>query len=80
MESRLNPESENILLVESGILGFGIRTTVQGIQNPTDDWNPESKFHWQRLESSIWNPESKSALRLVKLPSLKVICWKLTKI
>ena len=62
MESRLNPESENILLVESGILGFGIRTTVQGIQNPTDDWNPESKFHWQRLESSIWNPESKTVL------------------
>ena len=21
-------------------------------------WNPESKFHWQILESSIWNPES----------------------
>ena len=45
MESRLNPESENILLVESGILGFGIRTTVQGIRNANDDWNPESKFH-----------------------------------
>ena len=21
-------------------------------------WNPESKFHWQRLESSAWIPES----------------------
>ena len=75
MESRLSPESENILHVESGILGFGIlgfgiRTTVQGIRNPNDDWNPESKFHWQRLESSIcwnpestvWNPESKTVL------------------
>ena len=30
----------------------------QGIQNPTDDWNPESKFHRQKLESSTWNPES----------------------
>ena len=45
------PESGKFLLVESGILGFGIR-------NPTNDWNPESKFYWQRLESSTWNPES----------------------
>ena len=58
MESRLNLEFENILLVELKILGFGIRTTAQGIRNPTNDWNPESKFRWQRLESSIWNPES----------------------
>ena len=32
-------------LVESGILGFGILKTAQGIRNPTKDWNPESKFH-----------------------------------
>ena len=31
--------------VESRILGFGIRKTAQGIWNPTNDWNPESKFH-----------------------------------
>ena len=31
---------------------FGIQNTAQGIRNPTIDWNPESKFHWQRLESS----------------------------
>ena len=48
----------NFLLVESEILGFGIRNTAQGIRNPTNDWNPESKFHWQKLESSTWNPES----------------------
>ena len=41
-----------------GIPGFGIRNTALGIRNPTNDWNPESKFHWQRLESSTWNPES----------------------
>ena len=51
-------EPGKFLLVESGILGFGIRNTAQGIRNPTNDWNPESKFHWQRLESSTWNPES----------------------
>ena len=37
-----------ILLVESEIL-FGIRNTVQGIRNPTNDWNPESQFHWRRI-------------------------------
>ena len=30
----------------------------QRIWNPTSDWNPESKFHSERLESSTWNPES----------------------
>ena len=45
MESRLNPEFENILVVELKILGFGIRTTTQGIRNSTNDWNLESNFH-----------------------------------
>ena len=31
--------------VESEILGFGILNTAQGIRNPTNDWNPESKFY-----------------------------------
>ena len=38
-------ESRNFLPVKSGILGFGIGNTPQGIRNPTNDWNPESKFH-----------------------------------
>ena len=46
------------LLIKFEILGFGIRNTAQGIRNPTDNWNPESKFYWQILESSTWNPES----------------------
>ncbi|CAH3120144.1 unnamed protein product [Porites lobata] len=33
----------------------GIRKTVQGVRNPSNDWNPESKFHYQRLEYSTWN-------------------------
>ena len=33
------------LLVESGILGFGIQNTAQGIRNPSKDLNPESKCH-----------------------------------
>ena len=28
------------LLLESGILGFGIRNAAQGIRNSTNDWNP----------------------------------------
>ena len=38
--------------MESGILGFGVRNTGQGIRNPANDWNPESKFHKQILESN----------------------------
>ena len=26
-------------------LGFGIRSTAQGIRNPTNDWKPESRLH-----------------------------------
>jgi len=56
------PESGKFLLAESGILGFGFR-------NPTNDWNPESKFHRKILqkkkknpESTVWIPESKTVL------------------
>ena len=38
-------EYEKVLLLESGILGFGIRNTAQAIRKPTYDWNPESKLH-----------------------------------
>ena len=39
------PESGKFWLVESGILGFAIQNTAQGIWKPTEEWNPESKFH-----------------------------------
>ena len=48
-----NPDFERILLVEFEILGFRIRNTAQGIRNPTKDWNPESKFHWQRIRVTV---------------------------
>ena len=52
-------EFGKFLLVESGFLGHGVRNIAQGIRNPFNDWtNPQSKFHWQRLESSSWNQES----------------------
>ena len=76
------PESRNLLLLESWIRGnfaYGIRNS--GLWNPeyssrfrnhTNDWNPESKFHWQRLESSnctpdstAWNPESQTVLDIL---------------
>ena len=48
----------NVLLVESGVQGnfvCGVRKTVQGVRNPSNDWNPKCKFHYQRLEYSTWN-------------------------
>ena len=47
-----NPESGKILPMESAILGFRIRNTSQGVRNPSNDWNPESK-----LTDKCWNPE-----------------------
>ena len=40
---------------KSGFQNPSSRNTAQGIQNPTNDWNPESKFHLQRLESRTWD-------------------------
>ena len=36
-----------------------MRNSAKGIRNPTNDWNPESRFHWQRIhnpERGIQNP------------------------
>ena len=54
-------ESRKCLLVESGILGFGIRNRAHGNRIPfsaardpdSSTWNPES---------TAWNPESKTVL------------------
>ena len=56
----------NILLVESGILSFGMRNIAEGIQNSTNDWNsgvqnPSStkKNGINYLESGIQGVESR---------------------
>ena len=50
-----NPE---MFSCKSGILAFcRVWNTAQGIRNPTNDWNQESKFHWQ--ESGIQSLESR---------------------
>ena len=42
-----------ILLVESRISwALESGTLLREIRNPSKDWNPESKFHWQEVESS----------------------------
>ena len=41
-----NPESRKKIPEESRILGFGIR-------NPTNDWNAESKSHWQKIRNPV---------------------------
>ena len=43
-----NPQSGKLFLLEHKILGFGFRNTALGTRNPTNEWNPESNFHWQR--------------------------------
>ena len=57
-----NPEARKKEFVKSGILGFGIRNTAQGIRNPSNDCNPESKFHWnpgpKNPKSTACNPQS----------------------
>ena len=65
-----NLEAQKILLLESRILGFGIRNTAQRIRNPSNDWNPESNFYWKRLErdTGIRNP-----LRGIQNPKLSWI-------
>ena len=40
---------KKIQIVKSWVLNW-----AQGIRNTLDDWNPESKFHWQGRQ----NPES----------------------
>ena len=50
---RVNPDSgmrENFVL-ESGIFGFNIHNTAQGIRNLTNDWNPQSSS-----TEKYWNP------------------------
>ena len=66
------------LVVKSGVMGFGIWKITQGFRNPTINCNPESKFHWQRLESSTWNPESRRGVqnpRLSWIPLLGAISY-----
>ena len=48
-----NPEAGKILHVESWILGLESGIQLKDCRSPTKDWNPESKFQWQRPESGI---------------------------
>ena len=75
------PESSKFLLVEfgirkklavkSGILGFGIRNRAQGIRNPTNEWNPESTFHWQRVLNQM--PRIRNPWREIQNPRMSWI-------
>ena len=58
------PKSRHFF-VKSGLLSFGIQNSTQGIRNPANDWNPESKFHWQGIrnpETTAWSQVPKTAL------------------
>ena len=52
-------EYNKFLPVESRVMGFGIHDSALGVQKPANNWNPESKFHWQGIQNpvvGIWNP------------------------
>ena len=42
-----------LLLVKKGILGSGMRNPAEGIQNPINNWNLGSRFHWQRIQNPV---------------------------
>ena len=59
VESRIWEFFLGFLLVEFEFEGFGICNPAWIIRDPANDWNPESKFHWQGIRTSIaWNPEA----------------------
>ena len=65
-----NPESQKILLMESGILSFGIWNTDQGIWNPNNDRNLE----FYSFTEKYWNPVPgiRNPQRGIQNPRL---CW-----
>ena len=54
-----NPKYGKISIMESGILGFGIRNTAQGIRNPSNNWNqnPSSTDKYWNPVPGIRNPQ-----------------------
>ena len=55
-----NLEAGKILHVESWIQGLESGIQLKDYRSPTKDWNPESNFQWQRLESGMHGMGSKS--------------------
>lgn len=52
------PECEKFLLVESGLLGFGLRNTAEVLRIPDNNWNPESKFHLKLIRNPVFGVPS----------------------
>ena len=62
-----NPESGKILLVESGILNFGIQNIAQGIRNPTR--RNQLTLRYCKKEREMSNPGIPNPLRGVQNPT-----------
>ena len=60
-----------IWVVESRILGIGMQNTAQGIRSPTNDWNLESKFPYQRIQNPV--PGIQNPRRGIQNPRLSWI-------
>ena len=60
-----SPNSQKFLRAESGIGGFDIHNSAQGIQNPVKQYFPlicNPEFITWNLESTTWNPKFKTVL------------------
>ena len=57
--------------LKSWVLESGFRNTVQGLRNPINDWNPESKFYRQRNRNPV--PGVRNARREIQNPRLSWI-------
>ena len=64
-------ESGKILLVESGILGFGIRYTANGIRNPSNDCNLDQNPSYTDKKNTV--PGNRNSRGGIQNPSLSRI-------
>ena len=53
-----NPGIRKNLPMDSGILGFKNQKSVEEIQLPAKDWNPESNFQWQVIRNPRWGGQN----------------------
>ena len=67
------PESAKFLLVGSEILDFGISGLSQGIRNPANDWNLQSKFHGKGIRDPITRIRNNQ--RGIQNPVLNYLTW-----
>ena len=67
------PGSGEILFVESGVVGFGIRNSARGIRNPTNEWNPETPSTDKECGIQYMEPGIRNLQIGIQYPRLRLI-------